>query len=272
MTTCSPTTRKAVSPEVREALKRAEINGLRVTMPQVDRKLYAQVNTVLAALGGTWTSKVRAHVFTDDPTEALAAIIAGDDVDVALPARTAEGFVPTPQHVALDLVRNYCDLEDLGDGWRVLEPSAGDGALISAILDVQPGCTVTAVEPNVDRAAKIPTDPRVTLVTSRFEDFTDDVIADDGELFDLVVMNPPFAVPGEPNLWAAHVQYAWSLLKPGGQLAAIVPGSIEWRTGRVFDDLRVWLEDNDGNVQQLGFDAFPTFKTAFVYATKPDRP
>lgn len=275
MPMCAPTqatARKAVDEEVREILAQAEINGLRVTVPQVNRALYVKVNKVLDALGGKWNSRAKAHVFESDPTEALAAIVDGEDAVVALPARTAEGFVPTPPHVALDMVRNYCDLMDEGAGWRVLEPSAGDGALVRAILEVQPECTVVAVEPNVERAALIGDDERVELVAGGIEDFADDVIADDGELFDLAVMNPPYALPGDSNPWAGHVQYAWSLLKPGGQLVAIVPGSIEWRQGRPFDEFRNWLESNDGNVQSLGFDAFPNFKTAIVYATKPDRP
>jgi phospholipid N-methyltransferase len=276
MPMCAPTAataRKAVSEEVREVLAQAEVNGVRVTLPQMDRKLYVAVNKVLDALGGTWNSRAKAHVFESDPTEALAAVVdGGEDTVVALPARTAEGFVPTPPHVATDMVRNYCDLMDLGAGWRVLEPSAGDGALVSAILEVQSDCTIVAVEPNVERAAKIGDDPRVTLVAGRIEDYADDVIADDGQLFDLVVMNPPYSLPDDPTPWAKHVQYAWSLLKTGGQLVAILPGSIEWRQGRVFDELRNWLELNDGNVQPLGFDAFPTFKTAIVYATKQNRP
>jgi hypothetical protein len=275
MPTCSPrqaTARNAVSEEVRLILEQAKINGLRVTVPKVDRALYEKVDKVLDALGGKWNGRIKAHVFTEDPTEALAAIVAGEEAVVALPARTAEGFVPTPPEVALDMVRNYTDLMDLGAGWRVLEPSAGDGALIRAILEVQYDCTITAVEPNVDRAAKIPADERIALVVSTIEDFADDVIFNDGELYDLVVMNPPYALPGVPNPWAAHVQYAWSLLKPGGQLVAIVPGSIEWRQGHLFEEFRTWLDANDGTIQPLGFDAFKTFATALVYATKPDRP
>jgi predicted RNA methylase len=75
-------------------------------------------------------------------------------------------------------------------GWRVLEPSAGAGALVSAILPVAPGCAVDAIE----------LDPRyATRLESRFVDHRVRVECCDylrrpapARRYDLVVENPPY--------------------------------------------------------------------------------
>jgi hypothetical protein len=57
----------------------------------------------------------------------------------------------------------------------------------------------------------------VTVVTTKFEDFA----RSNSDSFDQVVMNPPFAVPGNPTIWIDHVLLAEKLLKRGGHLVAI---------------------------------------------------
>ena len=39
------------------------------------RKLYTEVNAALEALGGTWNRKARAHVFEQDPADALDRVL-----------------------------------------------------------------------------------------------------------------------------------------------------------------------------------------------------
>jgi hypothetical protein len=43
------------------------------------------------------------------------------------------------------------------------------------------------------------------------------------------VLNPPFAAEGRPLAWLDHVEHAIRWLKPGGQLAAILPASVSFR-------------------------------------------
>src|SRR5690606_32014413 len=48
-----------------------------------------------------------------------------------------------------------------------------------------------------------------------------DFLAWGGEVFDRIVMNPPFS----EGRWQAHIQHAASLLADGGRLVAILPAS-----------------------------------------------
>ena len=134
---------------------------------------------------------------------------------------------------------------------RVLEPSAGDGVFVRAILDTGAEVSVVAVEPNTHRATKIPRDTRVRLYPGRFEDFA----AARPAPFDLVVMNPPFSTADNPALWIDHLHLAWDLLAPGGRIVAILPAGLDYRTDTRHTTARA-LVTRFGRYRELPPDAF----------------
>lgn len=139
-------------------------------------------------------------------------------------ARTEAGYVPTPPYLA-ELLCGW-PWHTLGDPGRpqVLEPSAGQGVLVEAILDKDPDAQVVAVEPDPGRAAAIGRhDGQVQVHTTTFEAYTQTAA---GPLFDAVVANPPWSAPEHPRLWVEHILLAWQLLAPGGRLAAIIPPDV----------------------------------------------
>ena len=88
---------------------------------QLDRKLYTEVNAALEALGGTWNRKARAHVFEQDPADALDRVLVdGGFHDVK---RDLDQFFTPPE-----LAKRVVEMADVRGKW-VLEPSAGAGAL-----------------------------------------------------------------------------------------------------------------------------------------------
>jgi len=125
----------------------------------------------------------------------------------------------------------------------VLEPSAGDGRLVTAILDANPDVTVTAVEPHHCRAATLTGIVGIDVVAARFEDAAT-TWSSDQTRFDAVVMNPPFALRGNPALWIDHLELSWSLLKPGARLVAVVPESLTFRTDPRHQALRVLVAEH----------------------------
>ena len=119
----------ALSERVREVLTSAHIDSTANTVTlteQLSRKDYLDVNKVLLNLGGWWDRKAKAHVFGDDPSTSMKlALDTGFDPG---PPRTVEGYVPTPDHVAAEMVDVHSNIGDLDYG-VVLEPSAGDGQM-----------------------------------------------------------------------------------------------------------------------------------------------
>lgn len=137
-------------------------------------------------------------------------------------ARAAEAFVPTPARLAKAVTSYpYSTLGTPGHP-RVLEPSAGAGALVRAILDADSDAQVVAVEPNGDRAQALQGLDGVTLHVTTFEEYA----AGEPSAFDEVDLNPPFSLPGRPRVWIEHILAAWELLRPGGRLVAIAPPTL----------------------------------------------
>lgn len=224
-------------------LATADHNTVRVPVI-TDRRVFAQVGRTLERLagGGRWDRKVLAYVYQRDPREDLERVTGSRVIPTPCATRDKElSYWATPPALARELV----DGLPLGPGHRVLEPSAGDGALVRAVRERYPDARVTAVEPDWGRwmvlchqFGEYPTDV-IVWPTSTFEDY---VVAAAGVQFDAVVMNPPFTLPGRRYAWAEHLMMAWDLLAPGGQLRAIVPASLEYGRQRLIAAARDMIE------------------------------
>jgi len=191
---------------------------------QLDRNKYLMVKKALERINGEW--KRNAHVFNYDPTEAIARIIRTK----ALPEKNPTAFFPTPAD-AVQKMFDFLDEEDLEYApeyatFRVLEPSAGSGAIADAIREKIPHAvldTVEFFEPNQDILRAKGYQPHAMS-------FLDYSVSPD-ERYNLIMMNPPFSVKGDKNAFDTHVRHAFSLLKPFGEIVAILP------TG--------WIKKND---------------------------
>lgn len=254
---------------IREILGSAEQSGARLVIHErLDRGEYVAVNKVLENLGGTWSRRDKAHLFDDNPAERLRAVV--EDGWMPQPARKAEGFVRTPKAVADALVRDYlgdlAEWDEFGEP-MVVEPSAGDGVLVQAIVNAFPAAQVLAVEPNRERAQDLDK-LQCTVVTREMERIVDDQAG----LYHAVVMNPPFATPANATLWIDHVFAAWRLLRPGGRLVALVPAGYAFRDDRRHRAVRQLVEDNGGGTS-LPDDAFSesgsAVRTMVIWADKP---
>lgn len=123
---------------------------------------------------------------------------------------------PTPFALASRMV----ELARLAIGARVLEPSAGTGAILQALPGVLPfpgdrqtAYEVVAFEINPTLAEGLRQSGLAQTVICA--DFLDCVAA--AEKFDAVLMNPPFANGDDIK----HITHALTMLKSGGRLVAI---------------------------------------------------
>jgi predicted RNA methylase len=109
----------------------------------------------------------------------------------------------TPRETAERIALMASQALDKGKtSWRILEPSAGRGALVTAMLDQMwnPGDRITAIDldiSNVDALAKI---PRTHAIGANFLE----IVPGDFDSFDLAIMNPPF----EGGQTEAHIMHA----------------------------------------------------------------
>jgi predicted RNA methylase len=268
--------RPVLAPAIRDALATAQVDGTKVRLAeQLPTDDYHEIACVLAALGGLWSPTAAATLFPDgtDPATLITATLAAAVVPVH--PRTAEGWVRTPDDLADDLCcYPHTDLPWLPACSQVLEPSAGIGSLVAAMLRANPQLTVTAVEPNPARAAVCASlGPSVSVHTDTFEAFAARAMTA-GLRYAAIVMNPPFAIPSDRHIWIEHLRLAWHLLAPGARLVCVVPAGLADRGHRAYRDIRAFVEHH-GTHEAMPSQAFKpsgtTFPTRIVRVTKPVR-
>lgn len=133
-----------------------------------------------------------------------------------LAAHPHEGYWPTPPDIAAEMVARAGTITNQT---RMLEPSAGTGAIVQAIKAAcSTTCDLVVCESDPRCRAILETDP--WLPNRAAPDFV--AYAEGKPLpFDAIIMNPPY----ERRQWAEHVHYAIGLLKPGGRLVALIPAT-----------------------------------------------
>ncbi len=198
-----------LTPEIRAVLEAAHIKGNNVTLVgQLDRKLYIKVNAFLEAAGGTWSRKEKCHVFNGDPKTALGLVVAeGVVIDIK---KKFQAFY-TPPELATRLAE-YANV----DGYEVLEPSCGGGALMLAALQLGAsyvlGLDVQDVTPAQQLLQKEGYAGRIELVQADF-------LLTGTEPYPRILMNPPFAKRQDE----VHVRKAFHHhLAPSGRLVAVM--------------------------------------------------
>lgn len=210
---------------------------------QLDRKMYERTNKVLEAAGGKWNRKAKAHLFDDEAATRVDQIILSGEVEVP---KDEFNFFPSPPDVVVRLM----ELADVQRGMRVLEPSAGRGAITYACVDA--GATVDCYELMEANFVALAGDARLGSVRNL------DFLAQEPEAsYDRVVMNPPFAKQADIK----HVLHALRFLKPDGLLVSVMAASVAFRDNKLTQDFRDLIRERDGDIEALPEGAFKSSGT-----------
>lgn len=148
-------------------------------------------------------------------------------------------FYPTPDAVIRKLLAEvHIDAES-----HVLEPSAGDGSIVRALL--AKGARVDAVEVEPGRVRALQElergDRRLTVTHANF------LTMPPRPVYSHVVMNPPFYGVH----FMQHVMRAYEFLRPGGKLVAVLPASVEFNESKQHDAFRKWAKKHSERYSQL---------------------
>ena len=178
---------------------------------------------------------------------------------------TAPQLFPTPADLADRMVK----LAKVRDHDRILEPSAGTGRIIDALRRTGLCMHIVAVEINTTLAQTLHNTywNQVTDVPQEVEVIPHDFLelkSNIGE-FDCILMNPPFANADDIK----HIQYAFTMLKPGGCLVAICANG-----SRQNAQLRPFVEKHRGIWEVLPTNTFAEsgtgVNTVLLKVTAPD--
>lgn len=164
-------------------------------------------------------------------------------------AASAPQLFVTPEAIAARMI----DLARPPIGARVLEPSAGTGALLAVLPGVSPfpgirqtACHVVAVEKSRPLAEQLRASGPAQEV--RCADFLE---CNDLGDFDTILMNPPFANADDIR----HIEHALPMLRTGGRLVAICangPRQQERLCPLVASRGGQWIELPDGSFAEQG--------------------
>ena len=149
------------------------------------------------------------------------------------------GYFPTPNAV----IETMIDYAQLDDSMRVLEPSAGSGAICDKVA---PLCKeVKALEINYTLAEIL--DAKDYLI----EKSRDFLSVEPGELtsYERVLMNPPF----ENLQHIDHIRHAFKFLSDGGRLVSVLPPLNSLNKCAMFRD---WVEELGGEFVELPANSF----------------
>ncbi len=185
--------------------------------------------------------------------------------------RSARGQFLTPPEAAQTMAAL---VEPAGSSLKVLDPGAGAGALMLALVahlimkgDIE-RLSIDLVETDPKalelletalHAAHSAADAHGLQLTARIidADFCDTSAWANGEEFDVAILNPPYMKLGAsdpcrrivrrchgpdcPNMYAAFVTVALALLRNGGQMVAVTPRS--FANGSYFKSFRRYITD-----------------------------
>ncbi len=227
--------------ETREqVLQKCTVEGTVVKLPagQLERKLYVEVAKSLELIGGKWKgNKVMGFVFPTDPTELLEQIANGEKRNL----KKEFQFFGTSDSLSDDIVFE-AQIEPFH---KILEPSAGQGAIIKAVHRV--------FEMNVDYCELMPVNQTFLKKIPNTTFIAEDFLTLKGKnIYDRIVMNPPFS--GNQDI--LHVKAAYDLLKKGGRLVSITSRHYILSSNKKETEFMNWLKEIKADIRLIDAGAF----------------
>jgi len=240
--------RAALSPRQRELLAEVRVENNRAIYCGQDRiQDWDLLKRIMVALGGKWakgsTYKPAGFVFPDDLDAAELVRLAKETGEITDP-KAAELF-ETPLALGDVAVARL----ELRADMRVLEPSAGRGALVRALLAAQPDLRIDCIEALEQNAhalesTKWPLAGGWVNVTRADFLRVSPWDTEPGGQFDRVLLNPPFSKRQDIK----HVLHAFEFLTGGGVLVAIMSAGVKYRDDKLGREFRAFVEANNGEI------------------------
>lgn len=222
-------------------LQKCSVDGLLIKLPagQLDRELYQSVAKQLQLIGGSWKGgKTQGFFFKEDPTDYLAKLCAGESINLKKDFQ----FFATPDKVADRLVELAC----IESGHIILEPSAGQGAIIKAIHRVHPGTEVDCYELMDLNRAFLEKLENITILGKDFINEEKTII------YDRIIANPPFS----KNQDIEHVTEMYKRLEDGGRLVSIMSNHWRYASGKKEDVFKKFIEESEAEIYEIEPGAF----------------
>jgi predicted RNA methylase len=205
------------------------IDGNIVRLPdaKLDRKLYLEVAKAFELIGGKWKGgKTFGFVFSENPQHLLNKLINGESTNMKKDFQ----FFATPNEVANILV----SYSNVLLHHKILEPSAGQGAIVCAINRILPSKIVDCIE-------LMPINIEILKNNKNANIIGDNFLKYNGQKYDRIIANPPFS----KNQDIQHIRKMFDCLENGGVLASICSKHWKNSTGKKEMEFKAWLSEKE---------------------------
>ena len=229
-----------------EALQNCTVDGLVVKLPKVvlDRNTYLEVAKALNLIGGTWKGgKTAGFVFNEDPTELLQQISGGEKINL----KKEFQFFETPADIA-DMVVELAG--EIKPSDEVLEPSAGQGAIVKAIK------RACGNDKLVHVYELMPVNQTILKRIDNIDFLGDDFLKCDYK-FDKILANPPFAKCYD----IIHIKKMYDCLIDGGRLISIASTHWKYSMNKKETEFKNWLNSVGAQIYDIEKGSFKTSGT-----------
>ena len=216
-----------------------EDNVLKLPQVQFNRKSYAEAKKWIEEAGGRWEGgKVQGFTFPFNAERVFGILHEGKRCNLQQEFQ----FFSTPSEVADWLVMLAGGIQE---DEKVLEPSAGTGAIIDAIHRSCKNVIVDCFE-------LMPENKEILLKKKNIRLIGEDFTISNLELYDKIIANPPFS----NNQDMRHVRRMYEHLNEGGTVAAIM--GTHWKIAQEKEccDFRQWLINVNAKIFDIEKGAF----------------
>jgi len=203
-----------------------ETNVLKLPDYAVERETYVGVKKALEKIGGKWSRKHGGFIFELNPSERIEQIVNGESPNVK---KEFQFFETTPEvvHQMMRLVPFESSVQ-----YKILEPSAGKGAIIEGILDKLRWFDNAPISKStIDYCELMPENQQILDKKYKYSSIIRKVGEDFLKLkseryYDFVIANPPFT----KNQDIDHFYKMYECLKSGGIMITLM--STSWTDGQ----------------------------------------
>jgi predicted RNA methylase len=215
----------------------------KLQLPKQQLAHYDEISRLMGKAGGRYVTGRKQFVFDAgiDCADVLRRLVAGEIVNF----QQTYQFFSTPETKAIEAVKELEKSLGTLRGKRILEPSAGEGALANVARRM--GAEVVAIEVWNVNAIKLRAQG-YTVVERDFLSVTPKELG----TFDAVLANPPFT----RNQDIQHVMHMLQFVRPGGALSVIM--STSWLEGKTkaHAHFKEFLANQDVTVTPIEAGAF----------------
>lgn len=247
--------------QLAESLRKCKVDGNVLHLPPISEgplTNYSEVKTALTNAGAKY--KRNSFVFPSNVQPIIDRLTGGESVNI----KQEFQFFATPAALAERMV----DLAELhehdGAGFgSILEPSAGQGAIVKAIHNATGGTSVVCYElMDINREIL----KKIHALNVIGEDF---LKADESSKYDRIIANPPFS----KNQDIDHIRKMYAVLADGGVMVTISSTSWTFGSQKKQVQFREWLNEIGAYQEELPADTFKesgtNVKTMLLVIKKP---